>query len=1493
MPSYWSPLRWVLLLISVLLPLISAAQSSSSILPKQQPFPFFQKDLYTRFTNLSTEDGLSDPFILDIIQDLSGCIWIATRNGLNRFDGCNIKSYLSSNKPGSLPNNLITSLAIAYNGSLYIGTASGIAVYDPNRDSFRKIILLTNKANDYSNIRIKALLRAHSGDIWADCKGGILLCIKPSGEILEFHHKRGDFEGDYYYHHLVEDNKGNIWFGGRCLYVARLSANDHSVSPDLPLGVYKAGAEAGCLLNLRTKGVFIGTDHNTFGWFPNNETPFVNADWLSLPFVPYDAVEDLSGLIWLGGNGGGLALVDPIRKKIKLFSRQNNNPFCLASNQINTLFVDRDNNVWIGTDHGISICNRSQNELLWLRQTQGSSMSSNRVSALAEDFDGRLWIGYEEDGIDTLTLQNLSFGNLKYSLLTDNIPLNTFLRERENLARYAAHGVIKSSQGHTIKNFPNNYPNFRQSRLSFKLINENRVSSITPLKNGDLVIGLVGAGGFNIWNHNENHFERFALWGLRPKELYTLFSGDPFGANWYGGFVEDNLNHDLLWCTTWETLGLNCFNRALKSFEPIHFFGANRLSHPVNTLINNIADKKLWLIGHDMLGYFDFNDSTVHRFAGNLPQEIPFKNDLDKYYPSFKAHLIPDFPIHLRYEAALLHHKELWIATSGGLLHFIPKSRAFKLYRYNPSTGYHDLDSLYSITLSPSQDELLLNSAGGMLSFNLRKLSYTRFPNDRLSKEITAFTIHKNMIFYASGSSIYSCTPQGLNIRKVEGIPNRGLLRWIEGGSGDDIIISSDQWMMICRFDRSKHDATVWMVIPAPMTPSSIRRVVRGASGGWWISGRQGLLRIDKKGILHKTQTHLLSHEVEEDCWGLVEEPFGKLWVSTASGIKGLIQQGDSCNQEVLPPYPSDGLSSRLCTVIAQDQQNNLWVGTSDAGLNYVDLTNNKVNHFGYRGSQDSMICGTNITAIYCHKEITWVGSEIGLRGLFRDAMGRVKGISGAFLRCPGAVKAIVSDLAGNIWFVNGTELYCYLPGKDILHHIPVTAAIRGALFSSSVVRLRSGMIGFGGSFGVVLFDPGRVLKSLRKEVKLRYEELRIDDEEVYFSSNKPLKRLYQTTGSKGFSVRAMVSQPLLVNEIALRYRLKGFEESWHELLSPAFLITYGRMEEGQYQLEIAYDDHSGRGYLPLEMITVEVDPPWYLRKISLLMWFIMLVSLVVLIIKRREVRLKRQNAMLEEVVSHRTAELQEANRELRAGRDQLKKMVESKNKFFSIISHDLKNPFRSIETLLTSMVQNWERIPDEIRREQLEKVSLASRSTNKLLDDLLLWSMTQRGDLPVRKEDIPLHPLVQDLFALFAETAAGKSLSLRSRVRVEEVVYADYQMISLILRNLIHNAIKFSKEGGEVIIDCSRGEGHIITVIDYGVGMKSEVVAAIFEQGMVVRRVGTKGEQGNGLGLRLCYEYVKRQGGDLEVRSQVGEGSEFIITLPKKNEEDGQSSDS
>ena len=124
MPSYWSPLRWVLLLISVLLPLISAAQSSSSILPKQQPYPFFQKDLFTRFTNISTEDGLSDPFILDIIQDLSGCIWIATRNGLNRFDGCNIKSYLSSKKPGSLPNNLITSLAIAYNGSLYIGKPS-------------------------------------------------------------------------------------------------------------------------------------------------------------------------------------------------------------------------------------------------------------------------------------------------------------------------------------------------------------------------------------------------------------------------------------------------------------------------------------------------------------------------------------------------------------------------------------------------------------------------------------------------------------------------------------------------------------------------------------------------------------------------------------------------------------------------------------------------------------------------------------------------------------------------------------------------------------------------------------------------------------------------------------------------------------------------------------------------------------------------------------------------------------------------------------------------------------------------------------------------------------------------------------------------------------------------------------------------------------------------------------------------------------------------
>ena len=1488
MLSHRFPFKWVLLLIVVLTHQLSAAQRQNPIWLKPLPLPLIQKDLFTRFTTISTEDGLSDPFVLDIIQDFSGYIWFATRNGLNRFDGCNIKCYLSSKKPGSLPNNLITSLAIAFNKALYIGTASGLAVYDPIKDSFRKIVLLTNKNNDYSNIRIKALLRAHSGDIWADCEGGVLLCIKPFGKILEFHHKRGDFEGDYYYHHLVEDNKGNIWFGGRCLYVARLNVNDSAISTDLPFGVYQAGAEAGCLLNLRTKGVFIGTDHNTFGWFPNNEKPFVNADWLSLPFMPYDAVEDLTGLIWLGGNGGGLALVDPIRKKIKLFSRQNNNPFCLASNQINTLFVDRDNNVWIGTDHGISVCNRSQNELLWLRQTKGSSMSSNRVSALAEDFDGRLWIGYEDEGIDTLKLQYMSFGNLKYSLLTDNIPLNTFLRERENLARYAAHGVIKSSQGHTLKNFPNNYLSFRQSRFAFKLINENRVSSITPLKNGDLVIGLIGGGGFNIWNHREGHFRRFVLWGKRPIGLYTLLSGDPFGANWYGGFIEDRKG--FLWCTTWETFGLNCFDRSRSEFVPIHFFGANRLSHPVSTLIHDRANARLWLIGYDMLGYFDFKDSTIHRFAGTLPHDIPFRNELERYYPSFKADLIPDFPLNLRYEAALFYDEELWIATSGGLLHFIPKSKTFQLYRYNPLLGYHDLDSLYSITLSPSQDELLLNSAGGMLSFNLNKQSFNRFPNDLFSKEITAFTIHKNMIFYASGSSIYFCTPEGLNICKVEGIPNRGPLRWIEGGSGDDFICSSDKWMMICRFDSSKRYATVWKVIPVPMAPSSVRRVVRCGSDGWCISGRQGLLRIDKKGILHEIQTRLLSNEVDEDCWGLVEDPSGKLWVSTASGVKGLSQQGNVSKREVLPLYPSDGLSSRLCTVIAQDQRNNLWVGTSDAGLNYVDYTTKKVNHFGFPGSNDSLVCGVNITAIYCQNEITWVGSEIGLRGLYNNGMGKIMGIKGAFLGCQGLVKAIVDDKAGNVWFSTEKDLFCYFPKKDILYHIPLTMTIKGGQFSSSAVRLQSGLVGFGGSFGVILFDPLQVLKNLRKDISLRLDELRINETVVYFSSASLLSRLCLTTQSKGFSVRATVRQPLLVNEIALRYRLKGYEDSWHDLVSPAFSISYGRLDKGSYHLEIEYDDQTGRGYVLLHTIKVMVDPPWYLWNISLVIWLLLIVVLTVLIIKRREVRLKRQNAMLEEVISQRTAELREANRELRVGRDELKKMIESKNRFFSIISHDLKNPFRSIEKLLTTMVFEWEKIPEEVRLYQLEKVSLASKSTNKLLDDLLLWSMTQRGDLPIRKEDVELHQLVQDLFALFGETASSKALSLRSRIGLQDIVFADRQMLSLILRNLIHNAIKFSREGGEVIIDYRINKKYIITVTDFGVGMKKEEVDSLFEQGTVIRRIGTMGEQGNGLGLKLCYEFVRRQGGEMCVRSETGYGSSFIVSLPKKIEEDDKS---
>ena len=232
-----------------------------------------------------------------------------------------------------------------------------------------------------------------------------------------------------------------------------------------------------------------------------------------------------------------------------------------------------------------------------------------------------------------------------------------------------------------------------------------------------------------------------------------------------------------------------------------------------------------------------------------------------------------------------------------------------------------------------------------------------------------------------------------------------------------------------------------------------------------------------------------------------------------------------------------------------------------------------------------------------------------------------------------------------------------------------------------------------------------------------------------------------------------------------------------------------------------------------------------------------------------------------------------------------LKISNETKDKFFSIISHDLRGPFNSLLGFTGILVENYDVFEDKERKEIIESLNKTSKNTYQLLENLLTWSRSQTGRIKFEKEKIELKLIIGEVISLCNTAAENKSIELIERAGLDLNVFADKNMLYTVLQNLISNAIKFTECKGSIIVSTknSNQEGFIeLSVSDSGVGIPEDIIDDLFLMDKSVTTLGTEKEKGTGLGLILCKEFVEKQGGKIWVESKSGEGSQFIFTLPK-----------
>lgn len=236
----------------------------------------------------------------------------------------------------------------------------------------------------------------------------------------------------------------------------------------------------------------------------------------------------------------------------------------------------------------------------------------------------------------------------------------------------------------------------------------------------------------------------------------------------------------------------------------------------------------------------------------------------------------------------------------------------------------------------------------------------------------------------------------------------------------------------------------------------------------------------------------------------------------------------------------------------------------------------------------------------------------------------------------------------------------------------------------------------------------------------------------------------------------------------------------------------------------------------------------------------------------------------------------------LRFIQSRLQEANAAKDKFFSIIAHDLRSPFTALVGMSQYLATGLDKLDAETAKEFLQGMHKSSKNAFNLLENLLEWSRIQTGRMPIEPEEIDVAEIVRENLALLEVNIDKKGLHIENNLQPAEPAYADENSINAVVRNLLSNAIKFTPEEGQIALHSNRTEEEVvITVQDNGPGISSEILPTLFRIDVRHTNAGTHWEKGTGLGLVLCKEFIEKNNGQISVESEPGQGTMFMFSLP------------
>lgn len=987
-------------------------------------------------------------------------------------------------------------------------------------------------------------------------------------------------------------------------------------------------------------------------------------------------------------------------------------------------------------------------------------------------------------------------------------------------------------------------------------ISSDILTCIYEDKNRNLWFGTYD--GLNLYDPSHDNFKIFKRSRLNNNSL---------NSNCITGIVEDKTG------TLWVVTDGSCLNR----WDPST---GTFIRFPFATTMHDLSVRPSRMAAVDTKGYI---------WVGSLSPGLIRFDPRTGTFTDFKDTSV-DF-LSFSYKSIYIDNLDkIWVATDGiGFFSYDPIANKFEHFGLNGGGKGTNLNFILDIIPEGNRYLLLAVDQGGINRFDKISQTFEYIMKDNSIDDglnnngVWCFHRDREGILWigTSGGGINYLNPKKERFRLFTHNSNNpnSLSYNFTGNFFEDhegmIWIGTDGGGLDV-FDPKSGKFKTFKNIPGdPYSISGdvIRGIAEDKAHNMWIgTWDAGLNRYDRKTGKFIRYTHDDNDPASisnKTIWNLFIDHNNTLWISIYNyGIDIFdVKKGVTRRLRSNPDIPGT-ISGNNCWFLYEDYEKNMWICTQN-GLDLYDpiKKNFKVFHFP----------DDYISAFYRDKSgYIWVGSNT--KGLFMcNKDGTIlKTYDVSNILPDNRIHAITSDNAGDIWISSNNGISRLNPQIQSIRNYTKEDGLQGDQFyQQSFLKTKDGELYFGGFSGFNSFFPDSLPDNDYKP-PVYITDFQIFNKPVDYSGSNgqfPIhiseaKEIKLKWGQSviSFSFAAINYNHPKKNQYA--YIMDRFEKDWNYTDAMRRYVTYTNLDPGEYTFKVKASNNDGIWNEKGVSLKIIVLPPWWNT-----WWFrILMIALAVLtftlILFARVRKLKIQKLYLERSVAFKTSELKELNA--------------SKDRFFSIIAHDLKNPFNTIigfsEMLKEAVISNNQ----ATIYKYATMINDSSVQTFRLLENLLEWANSQRGKISFKPETVNLNELVTEEVAIITEMAKIKNIEIRNNLPEKLTVNADKNMVRTILRNLITNGVKFTHKNGLVEIMSLEYKNHIeISVKDNGIGLTGDTMAKLFRIDANLSSRGTANERGTGLGLFLCKEFVEKHGGKIWVESEDGKGSTFKFILP------------